>query len=226
MQENGFKAAREHAHIDRLEDRGAHGHRPDDRMVRNPARELLSSRLNELRDDELLLRRQLATASAKGRRSTAARLEFNELSQSVLASMRRDEPARVERRALDPEAERAELTVRNRQLLMPLKNATENARRWLIAELDTALDPSDHPWDQDTRSRTLEALIQAPGRVVFGADKIVVTLDLPLPPMPHRRLAEALRGLDDKQLRSHDERRICFRLAPRPTRRDIPGAEL
>ena len=124
---------------------------------------------------------------------------------------------------LRPEAQRAELDVSNRQLLMPLKNGTENARRWLLGKLGAGLSPSDEGYDQDTRRRTLEALIGAPGAIVFGADRVEVTLELPIAPTPHRRLAAALVGLDDANLCTHDGRRVQFRLAERPTRGDIPG---
>jgi hypothetical protein len=124
-------------------------------------------------------------------------------------------PEKVPRVTIDPAAVRAELDVINRALLLPLKNATENARRWLLATLGEALAPSDHAWDQETRARTLTALVRAPGRLRFGADLVEVEIDLPLPPQPHERLAEALVTLDGR-LRFEDGRAMRVRLAPRP----------
>ena len=63
----------------------------------------------------------------------------------------------------------------------------------------------------------------APGAVVFEADRVEVTLELPIAPTPHRRLAAALAALAAADLRTHDGRRVRFRLAERPTRADIPG---
>ena len=135
----------------------------------------------------------------------------------------KEQPAKVPRHTVDPDAERATLKIRNRLLLGPVKNATENARRWLLGKLATGLSPSDHTWDLDTNARTLDALIKAPGTVRFTTDRVHVVLDLPLPPQPHARLAKALADLDSLGLRSTDDLRpVTFRLAPRPCRADLP----
>ena len=71
----------------------------------------------------------------------------------------------------------------------------------------------------------LEALIRAPGTVRFGTDEVQVTLELPLPPQPHARLAQGLVDLDKYGLLFVDgRRRLMFRLAPRPTRQALPSA--
>jgi len=124
--------------------------------------------------------------------------------------------------ALDPASQRATLKTRNRALLQPLKFVAENARRWLLEVLGPALAPSDRLHDQETLSRTLAALIGAPGRVRFTEKFVTVTLDLPLPPTAHARLAAALEGLDQNHLRFTDGTRgVVFRLAPRPTRASL-----
>jgi hypothetical protein len=126
---------------------------------------------------------------------------------------------------LEPDAQRAHLKTRHRLLLQPLKFAADNARRWLLGTLGTALAPSDKSYDLETTARTLLALVRAPGTVRFEDDKVVVTLELPLPPTPHARLAAALVALDAHTLLCADgRRRVQFRLAPRPTRADIPGS--
>src|SRR6266508_6511188 len=111
---------------------------------------------------------------------------------------------------------------KNRALLAPLKNATENARRWLLDALGAALAPTDHEYDDSARTRTLLALLRAPGSVRFGHDQVMVTLKLNLPPTAHRRLTEALKALDTRMLRFTDGKRsVRFRLAPRTLRRDL-----
>ena len=71
------------------------------------------------------------------------------------------------------------------------------------------------------------ALLNAPGNVHFSEDLVTVTLDFPLPPTAHGRLAAGLENLDHRSLRFTDgTRRVAFRLAPRPTRAslyDRPG---
>ena len=169
----------------------------------------------ELKEAELSLRREHAKPKDRARPEVRLDLDVNELQQCVVATQIRETPEKVPRMTLKPEAVRAELDVSNRALLLPLKNATENARRWLLAALGEKLAPSDHDWDQDTRARTLTALVRAPGRMRFGKDLVEVELDLPLPPMPHARIAEALRALDGR-LCFEDGRALRARLAPRP----------
>ena len=78
--------------------------------------------------------------------------------------------------------------------------------------------------------RTLLALLRAPGTVRFGQDRVVVTLELPLPPTAHARLDEALRALDEQGLIFPDARglerpaprQVVFRLAERATRANLP----
>ena len=91
-------------------------------------------------------------------------------------------PEHVPRHTVKAGAERAELDERNRQLLLPLKNATDNARRWRLARLSSGLSPTAHDYDQDTRARTLDALLKAPGEVRFTATQVEVTIDLQLAP--------------------------------------------
>ena len=149
---------------------------------------------------------------------------LNVVHQRVVAADLSQLPKKVARVTLEPEAKRSTLKTRNRMLLTPLKNALDNARRWLLWKLGEALSPSDHEWDQDARNRTLCALIEAPGSVRLAADSVEVTLELPLPPQPHRRLSEGLKSLDALGLHFADGVRVVrFRLAPRPTRANLPG---
>jgi hypothetical protein len=132
----------------------------------------------------------------------------------------------VPRVTIEPDARRAQLKTRHRLLLQPLKFAADNARRWLLGTLGNALAPSDKLWDLETNARTLLALLRAPGTVRFDDEQVHVTIDLPLPPTPHARLAAALAALDSRALLFADgRRRVRFRLAPRPTRADIPGCD-
>ncbi len=223
MEENGIKAAKGFVPIDHLDDRGAVGHRPDDRPVNNPPRVKLQALSRELKEAELSLRREHAESRTRSRAEVRLDLDVNGLQQRVVKGQIRAMPEKVARVTIDPTAVRAELDVSNRALLLPLKNATENARRWLLATLGAALSPSDHAWDQETRARTLTALVRAPGRMRFGKDLVEVEIDLPLPPMPHARLAEALITLDGR-LRFEDGRRLRARLAPRPLGSIVRGA--
>jgi len=215
MEENGIKAAKAFVPIDHLDDRGAEHHRPDDRPAWNPARVKLQTFSRELKEAELSLRREHFKPKERSRPEVRLDIDVNVLQQRVVAQQIRETPEKVPRMTIKPEAVRAELDVSNRALLLPLKNATENARRWLLAELGGRLAPSDHEWDQDTRARTLTALVRAPGRMRFGKDLVEVELDLQLPPMPHARIAEALCALDGR-LRFEDGRALRVRLAPRP----------
>lgn len=112
----------------------------------------------------------------------------------------------------------------NNPVLQPLKYLMANSRRWLLSALGPALAPNDKPWDMTAIGRTLEALIRAPGTVRFDPDQVVVTLELPLPPKPHERLAQGLAELQQHSLRFSDGRRpVAFRLAQRPTRDSLPS---
>jgi transposase len=226
-QENSFKAARAFAHIDRLVDRGGASRAPDDRLVPNPVRAALkqdqhqaAARIAELADE---------TPSTSGR----SRKEINddrlwaEVDRLRIARELRAAPPKVPRLTVEPDAQRAQLQTRNRLLLQPLKLAADNARRWLLGTLGNALAPSDKPYDLDATSRTLLALLRAPGTVQFSDDRVTVTINLPLPPTPHARLAAALADLDSRRLLFADGRRIVrFRMALRATRADIPGCDL
>lgn len=225
MEENGIKAARAFVPIDHLDDRGALHHRPDDRPAHNPARKEQESLVRLLERAEKSLRREQPVPHERTRADIKMDLLVNEVHQQVARAELKTQPKRVPRVQLDPGAQRAELDQRNRQLLLPLKNATENARRWLLSTLGEGLSPSAHDWDQDTRSRTLDALLKATGTVRFRAQEIEVTVELPLPPTPHARLTAALVALDASQLRVSDGRSLRFRLAPRPTRDDIARFE-
>lgn len=222
-QENSFKAAREHAHIDRLVDRGVASRAPDDRPINNPARTRLRMELAELRKREADL--------AKERPSTAGRTQkqinddrFRVGAYRQLAEIELEKaPVKVPRVSVEPAALKATLDTDNRTLLQPMKLATENARRWLLATLHDGLAPSDAECDAEATARTLSALLRAPGSVRFDDDLVHVTLDLPLPPAVHARLDAALRAIDDAQFRFTDgRRRLAVRLAPRPTRGTLP----
>jgi len=224
-QENSIKAARAFAHIDRRVDRGVDRTAPDDRLVKSPVRKETRAKLRKTQAQAAALHKE---QPVRGERTTA-QIEGErlivELQEAVLQAQLKDLPAKVQRIALDPNAKRAWLKTRNQALLGPLKNATDNARRWLLSVLGDALAPSDAPHDMTARTRTLLALLQAPGTVRFGVDGVEVTIDLPLPPTPYRRLATALESLDSHDLRFIDgDRQIQFRLAPRPTRETLPSA--
>ena len=227
--ENGIKSARAFAHIDRLTDRGALADRPDDRLVDNPTYQALTALEKELEAEWVS---QTVALSLPPKRSPRPRAEIlldrdlNEVQSVVVAQQKKETPAKVERQTIDPEACRTSLRVRNRQLLLPLKNALENSRRWLLSALGSALSPTDHAWDQDTRLRTLTTLLRAPGTVSFGEDVVDVVLHFPLAPTAHRRLTDALAQLDTQALRFVDGvRAVRFRLAPRPTRATADDAD-
>ena len=222
-EENGIKAARAFAHIDHLEDRGGATHRPDDRLVKNPAH--LAQK--KLRAELAAAGKELARERPVRGERTLGEIQLDELvnavHQRVVAADLKGMPKKVAQVSLDPSAERAELKTRHRVFLTPLKNAQDNSRRWLLRHLGAGLSPSDHEWDQDTRNRTLCALLRTGGRVRLEEGVVEVTLSLPLPPLPHRRLSEALIQLDRHGLRFADGLRpVRFRLAPRPTRDDLP----
>lgn len=219
MQENAIKAARAFAHIDRLSDRGAHSLRPDDRPIDNPERRRLKGRRKALQGAWVELVQESPRDAERAQKDIDLDRLVNEVHQHVVAEQLASTPCKVARTSVDPEAQRAELKVRNRQLLLPLKNALENGRRWLLEALGEGLAPTDHAWDQDTRLRTLTALLRAPGRVRLHPDRVEVEVDLPLAPTAHRRLSAALARLDDRGLCFTDgSRAVHFRLAPRPAR--------
>lgn len=220
MEENGIKAARAFVPIDRLDDRGAVDERPDDRLVDNPERTRLQGLERAAQRAELRLRRALECAEGEARVAVQAQLDAAVAQRTTSREQRLKAAKKVTRVSLDPEARRAELDTRNRQLLLPVKNATENARRWLLWRLGEGLSPSAHAWDEDTRARTLAALIRAPGWVRRYADRVEVELELPLPPLPYARLAEALRRLDGT-LQDISGRSLVVRLAPRPTKATV-----
>ena len=222
-QENAFKAARAHAHIDRLVDRGGATRAPDDRQIDNPARAALKTELADLRRREAELAKERPTATGRSRNEIDRdRFRTGVDRQLALLELKRT-PAQVPRVSMDSTAQRATLDTANRALLQPLKLATENARRWLLASLHAGLAPTDATYDADAVARTLDAVLRAPGTVRFDTDAVYVTLDLPLPPTAHARLDAALRGIVDRLFLFTDgRRRLAVRLAPRPTRSTLP----
>jgi hypothetical protein len=226
-QENSIRAARSFVQIDRLNDRGSVTFASDDRLVTNPVRTAVEQRHAEAQDKVDGLARQRPVRGQRTLAQIEAEEFFAQLHENVLAEQVRKTPAKVPRNTLEPEALRAWLKTRNRALLNPLKHATDNARRWLLAALGAALAPSDQPEDASAVTRTLLALVRTEGTVRFEHDQVVVTLDLPLPPTPYRRLADGLEALDAHRLRFTDgERRVVFRLSPRPLRSMLPSAQL
>jgi transposase len=217
-QENSFKAARQHAHIDRLSDRGSAFTGPDHRLVDNPEYRGLRKEVDAL--TETLSRLDACEARCGDAKDTVpADFVAADFKLGLAKKRMRDLPARVERIKLDPSAQRAVLPTRNRALLLPLKYASENARRWCVDALSAGLAPSDREHDSGTEHRTLTALLKAPGTVELRPREVLVTIDLPLPPTPHARLAAALEALDARKLRFADGRRaVKFRLGERVTR--------
>jgi transposase len=226
-QENSFKAARSFVHIDRLVDRGGASRAPDDRPVPNPARAALKSEQRQVAARIAELADETPASSGRSRADINHDRFWAEVDSQHVERQLRTAPAKVPRVTIEPDAERAQLKTRHRLLLQPLKFAADNARRWLLGTLGTALAPSDKPYDLEATARTLLALLHAPGVVRFEDDVVSVTLELPLPPTPHARLSAALVALDAHKLLFADgRRRVRFRLAPRPTRADIPGHHL
>jgi transposase len=225
-QENSFKAARSFVHIDRLVDRGGAIHAPDDRLVPNPARAALKKERERVAAHVAELADETPATSGRSRKDIHDDRFWAEVDGLHLERNLRAAPAKVPRVTIAPDAQRAHLKTRHRLLLQPLKFATDNARRWLLGTLGTALAPSDKPYDLETSARTLLALLRAPGSVRFEDQLVTVTLELPLPPAPHARLTASLVALDAQALMFTDGRRqVRFRLAPRPCRADIPGVE-
>jgi hypothetical protein len=225
-QENAFKAARAHAHIDRLVDRGDATRARDDRPIDNPERARLKREVAGLLEREAALAAERATKDGRSRKAiNDDRWRVGAERQLAQIELKRT-PTSVPRIAIDPKAEKATLDTSNRRLLQPMKLATEGARRWLLATLHDGLVPTDKPHDADTAARTLTALLRAPGTVRFEHDAVHVTLDLPLAPEAHARLDAALRGITDRQFRFSDgRRRLVVGLAPRPTRGTLPHAK-
>ena len=226
-QENSFKAARSFVHIDRLVDRGGASHASDDRLVPNPARAALKEEQLRVEARSAELADERSISSGRSRKDINNDRFWTNVESCHLETQLHTTPAKVPRLTLEPDAQRAQLRTRNRLLLQPLKLAADNARRWLLGTLGNALAPSDKPYDLDTTARTLLAVLRAPGTVRFEDELVTVTIELPLPPTPHARLAAALIELDARELLFADgRRRVRFRLAPRPTRADIPGRDL
>lgn len=223
-QENSFKAARSFAHIDRLVDRGDASHAPDDRLMPNPARAALKNDQRRVAARIAELAEETPSSSGRSRKDIHDDRFWAAVESAQIERALHTTSAKVPRVTVDPDALRAELKTRRRRLLQPLKFVTDNARRWLLGTLGSALAPSDKPHDLETNARTLLALLRAPGTVRFDDAYVTVTIDLPLPPTPHARLATALAALDAHALLFTDGcRQVRFRLAPRPTRTDIPG---
>jgi transposase len=222
-QENSFKAARSFAHLDRLVDRGGATHAPDDRLVPNPTRAALKNDKQKVAAHLAELASETPSSGARSQKEINHDRFWTEVSAHRIDRSLRAADAKVPRVTIEPDALRAHLKTRHRLLLQPLKLAADNARRWLIGTLGTALAPTDKPHDASAIARTLLALLRAPGSLRFEDHQVTVTLLLPLPPTPHARLAAALVALDHHTLLFTDgRRRLRFRLAPRPTRRDIP----
>jgi len=229
--ENSIKAARASTHIDRLSDRGVAREQPDDRLVDNPERRELRADKKRI-DDTLRQLDEQERAAGKRTRAIGAQRFVAELEEALVADALRRTPTKLPRIDLEPDAKRAWLRTKNRSLLLPLKLAADNARRWLLVTLGAALAPTDHDYDATAMPRTLAALLRAPGTARFDRDRVVVTLDLPLPPTAHARLDEALRSLDEAALVFPDKcgnpaantRQVVFRLAARPTRASLPHA--
>ncbi|MDF2435624.1 MAG: hypothetical protein JWP44_5257 [Mucilaginibacter sp.] len=225
-QENSFKAARSFVHIDRLVDRGDATHAPDDRPVPNPARAALKKEQHRVAARIAELADETPAASSRSRQDINEDRFWTAVESARIERTLHTTPAQVPRVTIEPDAQRAQLKTRHRVLLQPLKFAADNARRWLLGTLGNSLAPSDKLHDLETNARTLLALLRAPGTVRFEDEHVTVTIALPLPPTPHARLAAALDALDSRALLFADGRRsVRFRLAPRPTRADIPGRD-
>jgi hypothetical protein len=222
-QENSFKAARAFVHIDRLVDRGGATRAPDDRLIPNPARAVLKNEQHQAAARIAELARETPSSGGRSRKDINHDRFWAEVSAHHVDNALRAAPAKVPRVTVEPDAKRAQLKTRHRLLLQPLKLAADNTRRWLIGTLGAALAPTDKPYDATAVARTLLALLRAPGAVRFEDHQVTVTLQMPLPPIPHARLTAALKALDAHALPFTDgRRRLRFRLAPRPNRRDIP----
>lgn len=222
VQENSFKAGRAFANIDALVDRGGATLAPDDRAVPNPTRISLKSKLREVEAQLAVLKGERLHRGGRSHSQIDDEISGAQFERDELRAQLRATPAKVPRVTIDPSTERATLKTRNRLLLQPLKFAADNARRWLLDALGSALAPTDNAYDQSALPRTLVALLDAPGTVRFEKDLVRVTVDFPLPPTSHQRISRALEALDDRGLRFTDGcRHVIFRLAPRPTRETL-----
>ena len=167
MQENGFKAARAFMAIDALNDRGGATRAPDDRLVPNPERAVVRAQKVEIRERIDALAEERPVRGKRKPSEIAADVLLAELEKVNVDKQLASIPTKVPTHSLDPEAERAWLRVRNRALLLPLKLAADNARRLLLGLLGAALSPSDAVCDESSRTRTLLALIRAPGTLCW-----------------------------------------------------------
>lgn len=223
MQENGFKAARAFMNIDALNDRGGARRATDDRLVSNPQHKALSTQRDKERKRYVDLALQQPIEGERTTADISTEQLIANLNEALLDHELRSEPKKVAKNSLDPDAERAWLKTRNRALLLSLKLAADNARRRLVHQLGAALAPSERPHDQSTRSRTLVQLLRAHGSIRFTDEQVFVTIEMPLPPAPHQRLAAALEQLDALNLRAPDGRRLLrARLAERSSRQNLP----
>ena len=219
VEENSIKAARKAVHVDSLVDRGISHDAPDDRMVKNPKRKVLQKKARGL--ERTISSFDVLPESALTPYPEA--LMLAELQSMTTKLELREQPSKLPRIALDPDARRAWLKTRNRGLLQALKYAADNSRRWLLLRLGRSLAPTDHDYDATALPRTLDALLKSPGHVRFEPQRLVVTFDIQFPPTAHARLDEALRALSGLRMPLHDDHRVLsFRLAPRPTRQTLP----
>jgi len=218
VEENSIKAARKAVHVDSLVDRGISHDAPDDRMVKNPKRKRLTKKLRAL--DRTISSFDELPGSALNPYPEA--LMLAELRRVTTTLELREQPSKLPRIALDPDARRAWLKTRNRGLLQGLKYAADNSRRWLLLQLGRALAPTDHDYDATALPRTLEALLKSPGHVRFESESMTVTFDIQLPPTAHARLDKALRALSGLRMPLRGDHRVLnFRLAPRPARQTL-----
>lgn len=223
-QENAIKAARAFAHIDRLVDRGVARRAPDDRPVPNPLHQELARKKKALEDQLDTLDREHPKPGRETARWRGSLME-TEFEHALVDHRLRQTPEKVPRVELKPDAERSWLKTVNRELLLPLKQTLDNARRLVLETLGPALSQSDHEWDDGTRSRTLLSVLRAPGAVRFSSSDVEVKLELPLPPQAHARLNAGLERLSEQGLRFTDgRRRLHFQLAARPSRQSLPSA--
>ena len=223
MQENSFKSGRQRAGIDQLSDRGKATRAPDDRIIDNPEYVRLKEELEQL--NETVSEIESCPERCTQRGKWTSEYVVAHLRQQTTQKQIRDVPARVERCAVEPDAQRAWLCTTKRDLVVPMRYLVDNAVRDLVDRLGDALSSTDREHDASTRARTLMALLQAPGTLRFEKRHVVVTIELPLPPAPHARIAQALEAMDELQPRFTDGvRTVRFRLAPRVTCGSIPLA--
>ena len=223
MQENSFKSGRQRAGIDHLSDRGKATRASDDRIIDNPEYARLKEELEQL--NETVSEIESCPERCTQRGKWTSEYVVAHLLQQTTQKRIRDVPARVERCAVEPDAQRAWLCTTKRDLVVPLRYLVDNAVRDLVDRLGDSLSATEREHDASTRARTLMALLQAPGTLRFEKRHVVVTIELPLPPAPHARIARALEAIDELQPRFTDGvRTVRFRLAPRVTCGSIPLA--